>query len=67
MSYNLSAILDFSKILFSAKLQQLFLKLVETIYLQTQKWIYLRIEGKNEIRIYFVKKLQFSHLTREAF
>ena len=40
------AILDFSKILFCAKLQQILLKLVKSMCLQPQRGIYLRRESK---------------------
>ena len=52
----LAAILDFSKILFCVKLQQILLKLVENTCLQPQKEQSL----KEEIRTNFPQILQFS-------
>ena len=48
MSTILAAILDFSKILFSGKMQQMLLKLVENMRLQPQIRMKLRIKWTKE-------------------
>ena len=57
----MSAILDFSKILFFAKLQQILLELVEIVFLASNTKI-IGISEKEEFRTNFPKILQFSIL-----
>ena len=57
----MSAILDFSKILFFAKLQQILLELVEIVFLASNTKI-IGISEKEELRTNFPKILQFSIL-----
>ena len=59
MSAILAAILDFSKILFCTKPQQILLKLVENMCLQRQIGIKLRTESKRRNRNKFCQKVTF--------